>query len=218
MFRRISKALWRRRRKVGGFAYDGLKALFRRLTRSSIFIDVDELYMCSLEHPKKLSRTLELYSPGSVLDLGCGTGRSLDFFLARGIDVVGVEGSSLAIRHARHPERIRRHDLNHPLDLGRTFDLVWCLEVVEHIHPSYLEVFMPTITRHSDVIVLSAARPGQGGEGHFNEQPPEYWIAVFARFGFAEDREATAALRAVDEVFAENMLAFRRSANAGADR
>lgn len=36
-------------------------------------------------------------------------------------------------------------------------------------------------------IIFSAAIPGQGGTGHFNEQWPDYWAELFGENGFAVD-------------------------------
>jgi hypothetical protein len=41
------------------------------------------------------------------------------------------------------------------------------------------------LCRLADVVLFSAARPGQGGEMHVNEQEPEYWAELFAMKGFA---------------------------------
>jgi hypothetical protein len=46
------------------------------------------------------------------------------------------------------------------------------------------EVFVDNLCRHSDVIVFSAAVPGQGGEMHVNEQPLEYWRRKFHARGY----------------------------------
>jgi SAM-dependent methyltransferase len=184
----------------------------RRVNKSGIFYREQELYMCSLDARKTLEKTLELFSPSSVLDLGCGTGKSLDYFLDRGIDAFGVEGSELAISKALHPELIRQWNLNEELNRNRKFDLTWCYEVVEHVHPKYVNNLMRTFSNHSDRVVLSAAPPGQGGEGHFNEQPPSYWRALFESYGFGCDERATEALHGIDEIFSQNMLVFERSA------
>jgi len=166
--------------------------------------------MCSLCVPQKLDRVMKMFAPRSVLDVGCGTGQSLDYFLEHGVDALGIEGSALARSHAKRPERIVPHDLNRTVNLGRKFDLVWCFEVAEHIHPTYVHAFMETVTYHSDRVVLSAAPPGQGGAGHLNEQPPEWWIAQFALRGFKLDNEATAQLQAVVELHSNNVLVFFR--------
>lgn len=191
------------------------KGLYRRWKRDSTFQFESELDMCSLFPATILGLTVERFRPRTVLDLGCGTGRSLDFFLERGIDATGVENSSIAIRNARHPERIVQANLNQPVDLGRTFDLVWSYEVVEHIHPDFVETLVDTFARHGDRVVLSAAHPGQGGQGHFNEQPASYWIEKFSARGYRYDAEFAAVLHAAGEEFSENMLVFVRDAAAG---
>jgi len=189
---------------------DAFKRWKRAQTKSSIFQDDDELGGCSLQPISLLQACLEWFSPKSVLDVGCGTGKSLDWLLLHHIDVHGVEGSESAIRHADHPEKIQRHDLNIPLQLNRKFDLVWCFEVAEHIHPDYTDAFLTTLTNHSDHIVMSAAHPGQGGIGHFNEQPRQYWIDKLAKIGYLHDDAARTRLIRDWTWFPENLFVFRR--------
>lgn len=48
----------------------------------------------------------------------------------------------------------------------------------------------------SDIVYLTAAEPNIGiGLYHFNEQPNDYWIALFKEDGFFFDHELTAAAR-----------------------
>ncbi len=76
--------------------------------------------MCSIFPKEILDLTIELFHPRTVLDVGCGTGISLDYFMSKGIAVRGLEGSALAISKARHAALIQQHDLNAPLDLGKS--------------------------------------------------------------------------------------------------
>lgn len=184
--------------------------VYRRLVGDSVFYRESELVMSSLSCPRLLDKTIELFAPKTVLDLGCGTGVSMDHMLERGISVVGVEASDLAISKARNSQLIVKHSLNRELDLGRKFDLVWSYEVVEHIHPRYVRNLVRTFSNHGDLIVMSAAPPGQGGEGHFNEQPPSYWIAKFAEVGYGFDEGSAEQLRATGDPFCRNMLVFVR--------
>jgi SAM-dependent methyltransferase len=123
---------------------------------------------------------------GSVLDVGCGRGIWLREWRNRGIsDIIGVDGTyandaSLAIP----PEQFVKCDLSQPFTLGRRFDLVQSLEVGEHIAESCADIFVANLAAHSDVILFSAAVPGQGGEFHVNEQPYAYWRDKFAAKGF----------------------------------
>jgi len=163
-------------------------------------------------HPaRKIDRILALANPGSVLDVGCGTGQSLMHFKGRGLDVLGVEASKIAISNSACPGLIRRHDLRKPLHLHRSFDLVWCFEVAEHIHPKFVDVFLGSLVRHSAVVVMSAASPGQGGEGHLNEQPQCYWENKFANLDYFLHPQWTIALREVDEFYSQNMMVFTQS-------
>jgi SAM-dependent methyltransferase len=189
----------------------GGKALYRRFSKSGVLFATDDLGMASLSPNRKIDCILSLVRPKSVLDVGCGTGKTLRIMRCRGIVVAGVEASSAAVRASECSDLIVQHDLRWPLDLDRRFDLVWCFEVAEHIHPDYVETFVDVLVRHSDTVAMSAAPPGQGGEGHFNEQPPSYWIAKLASRGYELHEEWTNEIRAVDEFYSGNMMVFTRS-------
>lgn len=185
---------------------------YRERTADGVFHGEDELWMCSLFPKKVIDEVVARFGPRSMLDVGCGTGKSLEYFSQLGMDVVGIEGSALAISKSPLKEKMRCLNLNEPLDLGRRFDLVWSFEVAEHIHPRYADTLVDTLARHGDVIAISAATPGQGGEGHLNEQPAEYWVEKFRARGFGYEAEFSAKLRGLDERHAENMLVFVRAA------
>jgi SAM-dependent methyltransferase len=186
----------------------GAKAVYRRLSRSGVFLSKSELAMCSLHPVRKVDRIIELVNPGSILDIGCGTGRTTAYLHRRGFNVVGVEASGVAIRNSEMPDRIHQHDLRIPLDLRKRFDMVWCFEVAEHIHPKFVDIFVDSLVRHSNTVALSAAPPGQGGEGHFNEQPQSYWEKKFADRGYELHPEWTAAMQRIEEFYSENMMVF----------
>jgi SAM-dependent methyltransferase len=125
--------------------------------------------------------------PKSVLDVGCGRGVWLAAWLRYpGVVVTGLDGDyvdrkSLLIP----PERFTATDIAQPVDLGQRFDLVECLEVAEHIPRERADVLIDTLVRHGDLILFSAATPGQGGEFHVNEQPHDYWREKFSRRGYS---------------------------------
>lgn len=91
---------------------------YRRLSGDGVFHREGELRMSSLSCPRILDKVIELFEPRSVLDIGCGTGVSMDYLIERGVDVVGIEGSELAISRSRHPGNIVLHNLNREIDLG----------------------------------------------------------------------------------------------------
>lgn len=169
-----------------------------------------ELHMASLLPTHLLDAVAKRWHPRSVLDVGCGTGQAVRYLIDKGIDCTGLEGSQAAIDASPVGDRIRLVNLNQPVALGRMFDLVWSYEVAEHIHPKYTDAFLQTLTSHGPVIVLSAARPGQGGVGHFNEQPPGYWIERIERRGFLHVAETSAQFQALPDEWARNVLVFER--------
>ena len=125
--------------------------------------------------------------PASVLDVGCGRGVWLAEWQRNGVgDALGIDGAYVdRTRLAVAPEHFRATDIAAGFSLGRRFDLVQSLEVAEHITAGCADDLVDSICRHGDVVVFSAAVPGQGGEMHVNEQPLEYWRRKFAQRGFA---------------------------------
>jgi len=168
--------------------------------------------MSSLNPALKVEKIVQLARPQSVLDVGCGTGRTVMQLQQLGINVVGIEASRLAIGCCPRQDLILRHDLRKKIELYRWFDLVWCFEVAEHIHPRYVNIFVGNLVRHSQIIALSAARPGQGGEGHFNEQPQSYWEQKFSDYGYILHKGWTTEMKGVPEFYSENMMVFTCSA------
>ncbi len=129
---------------------------------------------------------IELCSPNSVADVGCGVGTWLAEFRRRGLqDVAGYDGALPAEDMLRVPrELIQQVDLTRPLDLERVFDLVLCLEVGEHLPEASADTLVASLVRAAPVVVFSAAVPHQGGTGHINEQWQSWWAQKFAARGF----------------------------------
>jgi hypothetical protein len=57
-------------------------------------------------------------------------------------------------------------EISQPFDLGRRFDLLQCLEVAEHLPEMHSDTLIDNLCRHGDLIMFSAAIPGQGGDFH----------------------------------------------------
>ncbi len=128
---------------------------------------------------------LKLFPARSVIDVGCGSGTWARAYLDAGCDVLGVDGHVVQPQQLLiPPDRFQRRNLNEPLALDRRFDLVNCLEVAEHLDPARGPGFAADLCRLGDVVIFSAAVPGQGGTHHVNEQWPSYWIPHFRAVGF----------------------------------
>jgi SAM-dependent methyltransferase len=123
----------------------------------------------------------------SVVDVGCGTGNWLNEFRRQGIrDVLGVDGADARLVLSQlAPHEFVRVDLAQPFDCGgRRFDLALSLEVAHHLPASAAAAFVDGLSRLADVIVFSAAIPGQSGDWHVHERWPSYWAALFERRNF----------------------------------
>lgn len=129
---------------------------------------------------------LAFVQPLSVVDVGCGVGTWLKVWAQHGVeDYLGLDGDYVSPQQLRIPlEKFRQCNLEEPLALDRRFDLVTSLEVAEHIRPRYAPTFINSLCRLSDIVLFSAAIPGQGGVNHYNEQYPPYWEELFAANGF----------------------------------
>lgn len=158
---------------------------------------------------------IELFSPRSVVDVGGGGGLWAAACLANGVsDVVAIDGPWVP-KAARitPPDRFVEHDLSSPLTLGRTFDLALCLEAAEHLPPSAAPELVRTLTEAAPVVAFSAALPGQGGDGHINEQPASYWAGLFANrdyLCFSDIRRRIWNEKAVEVWYRQNLLCFAR--------
>lgn len=126
---------------------------------------------------------IEIYS---IVDIGCGKGAWLNQWREKYTkDILGVDGDYVDTDTLLIPkEDFQAVDLRQRIDLGRTFSLVQCLEVAEHIDASFADILVDNIVRHGDIVLFSAAQKGQGGEFHVNEQPINYWVEKFSGHDF----------------------------------
>lgn len=133
----------------------------------------------------------DVLKPKSVLDVGCGTGFMLEYF-ATIIPSKGIDGSESAKKVSLVSNLIDIHDFRQPLDLRCKWDLVTSIEVAEHIEPEYADNFVDILVRHAErMILMTSAGVGQGGTGHFNCQPKQYWIDKMKERGFLFDSVTT---------------------------
>lgn len=133
-----------------------------------------------------LSPLFEVFTPTSVLDVGCGLGAWLLVAKELGADMIqGVDGPWIDTQTLIIPEQhFLAQNLDEPLSLARKFDLVTSLEVAEHVAPEAADTFVDSLVAHGDIILFSAAIPFQGGQGHVNEQWPGYWARKFQARGY----------------------------------
>ena len=94
---------------------------------------------------------LSRYSPASVLDAGCGTGRVGIELASRGIEVVGTDFDADMLSYARKkaPSIAWHHANLANLDLGRTFDVVVLAgNVIPYVEPDDRAAAVAGAARH----------------------------------------------------------------------
>jgi 2-polyprenyl-3-methyl-5-hydroxy-6-metoxy-1,4-benzoquinol methylase len=157
---------------------------------------------------------------GSIADVGCGQGIYAAEFQNRGIRVVGCEYAESGRRASRRRGvEVYPFDLSQPQDAlpGVPYDAAVTIEVGEHIPQHLAHSFVAYLTSTSNLVIFTAAAPGQGGHGHINEQPKSYWVAMFRSAGFDWDARATdrvgETLRSLDafHILYDNLLILRRT-------
>ena len=128
----------------------------------------------------------DLVRPKSVIDFGCGVGTWLATAKQLGAErCVGLEGSWIKTQTLTRADlEIRETDLEQTVSLNERFDLAMSLEVAEHLSPHRSDSLVADLCEASDVVIFSAAIPGQDGDGHQNEQWPSYWAERFIRNGY----------------------------------
>ncbi len=127
------------------------------------------------------------FHPSSVLDAGCAMGFLVEELRKRGVDASGIDVSEYAISqvHESVAEHCRVASLTEPLD--RRYDLITCIEVLEHLPPAECDRALENLCNASDRLLISST-PGDFGEPtHLNVQPPEGWAAKLAEHGFLRD-------------------------------
>ena len=159
----------------------------------------------------------EATHPRSVVDVGCGLGAWLAVFAEHGVDdVLGIDGPWVDRTLLEIPPgAFRVADLHEPIEAERRYDLALCLEVGQLLEPAAAALLVAGLTALSDVVVFSAAIPGQGGIGHLNEQWPAYWAGLFAAHSYVASDPLRARIWEEPGVkwwFAQNMVCFAAGA------
>jgi hypothetical protein len=161
---------------------------------------------------------LNLFEPDTVIDVGCGDGAWLAVFKSKGVDVIGVDGPWVSQDDLLIPKSdfiatdLARSALRERIEgLDRTFSLCLSLEVAEHLPSDCSDGFVSLLTKLSDIVLFSAAIPGQGGTNHINEQWCSYWITKFEEHRYVVSDVVRAVLwgnTSIEPWYRQNMLLF----------
>jgi SAM-dependent methyltransferase len=127
-----------------------------------------------------------VFTPASVIDVGCGQGAWLAAAGRLGsARLTGLDGDWVdraALRSARID--FRPTDLAGTITIDVRHDLCISVEVAEHLPAARADAFVEALCKASDVVLFSAAVPQQGGTEHVNEERASRWAARFDSRGY----------------------------------
>lgn len=116
--------------------------------------------------------------PGLV-DLGAGSGMYVAAARESGWPAQGFDVTD----RQKRPQCVIQQSL---LTVTHPAHTVLCIEVAEHLPQQVADQVIQSVWRNTlpgGHVVWSAAQPGQGGVGHVNCQPPDYWRALACEQG-----------------------------------
>ncbi|MCA3005756.1 MAG: class I SAM-dependent methyltransferase [Planctomycetaceae bacterium] len=147
-------------------------------------------------HAKELSKSaMAELKPTSMLDVGCSTGWTLEYFSQQGVQAVGVDISEVAVKSAQKLGRDARVASATDLPFGdRAFDLVLSTDCLEHMRPEDAPRAVAEMTRVAKRWIAVKINPRQdrnkwwkflaGTHLHLTCVPVETWLGWFREHGF----------------------------------
>lgn len=135
---------------------------------------------------------MEVFSPKSVVDVGCGSGLLLLNLTNQGVSCQGLEYSEAAINICiQRGLNVTKFDLEHNnMPAWIKADVVISTEVAEHLPKACADRFVEILCKLGNNIVMTAAEPDPNAcnVDHVNEQPQKYWIDKIQAQGFNYDQ------------------------------
>lgn len=125
--------------------------------------------------------------PHTVLDAGCAKGFLVEALWARGIETLGIDVSAYAISQVRKDiaPYCRAASLTEPIE--GFFDLVTCIEVLEHIPSEDVDLVIRNLTSVTNAILFSSTISDFEEPTHINVRPALSWLKLFNSYGFQPD-------------------------------
>jgi O-antigen biosynthesis protein len=126
-------------------------------------------------------------NPHTVLDAGCAKGFLVEALRDRGVEAYGIDASAYAISCVRDDLKSYCRVGSVIDELDRDYDLITCIEVLEHLPLAESVDAMANLCRHTGDILFSSSPTNAGEATHINVHPPEWWAERFAQNGFYRD-------------------------------
>jgi SAM-dependent methyltransferase len=144
-------------------------------------------------------------APRTVLDAGCAKGFLVEALRDRGVEAYGVDISDYALGQVREDIRPFCWQASLAEPLAARYDLIVCIETLEHMPALDAERAITNIAQHTDDLLFSSSPMHFREATHINLRPPEYWAERFAAHGMQRDFETD-----LSSLIADWAVRFRR--------
>lgn len=137
---------------------------------------------------KLAEKIIEIWDPHTVLDAGCANGYLLEELRNRGVQAYGIDISEFAINSVKENLKIYVNVQSVTEELPKSFpskfDLITCIEVLEHVYSEEASEAIENLCKYSDTIIFSSTPDDITDQTHVNVQLPEYWARLYAENSF----------------------------------
>ena len=136
---------------------------------------------------------IQYLKPQTAFDAGCALGLFVESLRDRGVQAWGADISEYAIGSVRQDIRpyCRVASITHPIPEPaprlQRYDVVACIEVLEHLSPDEASRAITNMAAVTDVILFSSSPSDFNEPTHINVRTPIEWLQLFAARGFSPD-------------------------------
>ena len=127
---------------------------------------------------------VRVFRPKCVFDAGCAKGFLLEALWDRGVETWGRDVSEFAVSEVRTDVRPFASVGSIAEPISGTYDLVTCIEVLEHMTVQEGAQAIANMTAVGQRIVFSSSPTDLDEPTHINVKPPIYWLQAFAKHNF----------------------------------
>jgi glycosyltransferase involved in cell wall biosynthesis len=133
------------------------------------------------------STIVETLRPATSLDVGCAIGMLVEALRERGVEARGIDISRWAIDQVPLELQPFCRVGSITEEIAGHYDLITCVEVLEHLPPSLAEQCIGNLCRHAEAVLFSSTPDDFDEPTHLNVEPSGYWARLFLRNGFVRD-------------------------------
>jgi Methyltransferase domain len=124
-------------------------------------------------------------APRAVFDAGCGCGLLVEALWDRGVEAWGRDAAAGAIARVRRDVRPFCEIASVAEALPRSYDLVTCIEVLEHVPEDESVVAIRHFAAAAPRVLFSSPPNGLADPARVNVKPPIWWLRCFAAAGLS---------------------------------